>query len=71
MPAYKKMKIGILIDGVNSEYHKKFLSGIIDFFNGFPVDLFCFPAGRLKQRTFWKGKKIYFLNLLLSAIWTA
>jgi len=57
MPAYKKMKIGILIDGVNSEYHKKFLSGIIDFFNGFPVDLFCFPAGRLKTTDILEREK--------------
>ncbi len=57
MPVKNKYRIGIFIDWVYSEYHQKILSGIMDYFDGLPADIFCFPTGRYKSKDNWERKK--------------
>ncbi len=53
----KNMKFGIFIDWVYSEYHQKILTGIMDYIKGLPIDLVCYPTGRLDPSDRWERKK--------------
>ncbi|MGA2141789.1 MAG: LacI family DNA-binding transcriptional regulator, partial [Brevinematales bacterium] len=57
MPGKSRLKIGVFIDWVYSEFQQKLLYGIMEYYKGLPADIFCFPTGSLECPDAWDRKK--------------